>query len=198
MQKRSQETRTHILRAALDEFSQHGYDATGVVEICLAAGVSKGAFYHHFPSKQALFLELLRNWLALLDQQIAAARDRSLNVPQTMLSMTDLMTQVYQAAGEHLPMFLEFWSQARRDPAVWNEVIAPYKRYSDFFAGMIQEGIREGSIKQVNPLDTARVMVSLAVGLLLQGLLDQQGADWGSVTRNGFRILVDAISTEGK
>jgi len=62
MQQRSEETRKHILEAAQRLFSAKGYDATGVAEICQAAGVSKGAFYHHFLTKQAVFLVLLENW----------------------------------------------------------------------------------------------------------------------------------------
>ena len=50
-QKRGEETRSRILDAAQGCFVQHGYDATGVAEICRSAGLSKGAFYHHFPSK---------------------------------------------------------------------------------------------------------------------------------------------------
>ena len=61
-QQRSEETRARILHAALECFSRTGYDASGVAEICAAAGVSKGAFYHHFPTKQAVFIELLNFW----------------------------------------------------------------------------------------------------------------------------------------
>ena len=43
MQQRSQATRAGILAAARKLFSQHGYDATGVAELCAEAGVSKGA-----------------------------------------------------------------------------------------------------------------------------------------------------------
>ena len=50
-QKRGEETRSRILDAAQGCFVQHGYDATGVAEICRSAGLSKGAFYYHFPSK---------------------------------------------------------------------------------------------------------------------------------------------------
>ncbi len=39
-QQRSEDTRARILRAALECFSRAGYDATGVAEICAAAGVS--------------------------------------------------------------------------------------------------------------------------------------------------------------
>ncbi|MCJ7737907.1 MAG: TetR/AcrR family transcriptional regulator [Anaerolineae bacterium] len=53
-QQRSQATQTSILDAAAAAFAEQGYDATGVAEICKRAGVSKGAFYYHFESKQLL------------------------------------------------------------------------------------------------------------------------------------------------
>ena len=56
MQQRSEETRNAIIEAAETLFTQQGYTAAGVAEICEAAGVSKGAFYHHFETKQAVFL----------------------------------------------------------------------------------------------------------------------------------------------
>ena len=55
MQNRSQQTRLRILNAALVIFARDGYDASSVNEICVEAGVSKGAFFHHFPSKEAIF-----------------------------------------------------------------------------------------------------------------------------------------------
>ena len=196
MQKRSQETHNRLLMAAVEEFAQHGYEAASVSQICRAAGVSKGAFYHHFPSKQALFLELLENWLALIDSQLLAVRSGSDTVPDSLAAMSGMMGDVYKTAGGYLPIFLEFWTQARHDPAVWETVIEPYRRYQAYFAGMIQGGIDEGSLKSTDPQKTARVMVALAVGLLLQGLLDPEGADWEQVTEHGFQILIDSMRQE--
>jgi len=62
-QPRAEETRTRILNAAQLCFSRYGYDAASVADICKEAGVTKGAFYYHFETKQALFLELLNRWL---------------------------------------------------------------------------------------------------------------------------------------
>ena len=87
MQQRSEETRTHILEAALKLFSKEGYDATGVAQICQAAGVSKGAFYHHFPSKHAVFMALLQSWLEVLDKQFQAALEGARDVPDGLLRM---------------------------------------------------------------------------------------------------------------
>lgn len=194
MQARSAATRQKILQAALSLFSQSGYDATGVAEICRAAGVSKGAFYYHFPSKQALFLDLLEGWLADLDQQLASLQASHTSVPQAVYAMVDLMPQVFQAAGGRFPILLEFWTQARREPAIREAVIAPYRRYQDFFTRLIEEGITAGSLEAVEARLLSQVIVSLAVGMLLQGLLDPVEADWQRVARQGLELLFDGIT----
>jgi AcrR family transcriptional regulator len=194
MQARSAATRQKILQAALSLFSQSGYDATGVAEICRAAGVSKGAFYYHFPSKQALFLDLLEGWLADLDRQLVSLGAEHTSVPQAVYAMADLMPQVFQAAGGRFPILLEFWTQARREPAIREAVIAPYRRYQDFFTRLIEEGITAGSLEAVEARLLSQVIVSLAVGMLLQGLLDPVEADWQRVARQGLELLFDGIT----
>lgn len=193
MQERSKETHDGIMAAALEQFARNGYDATSVLQICQAAGVSKGAFYHHFPSKQALFLELLDTWLNILDEQFNLIRVQATSIPDALITMTDLTGEIYRSAGGNLPMFLEFWNQAQHNPEIWQSVINPYRRYQCYFAEMIQEGIHEGSLKAIDPQMTAQVMVAMAVGLLLQGLLDPQGADWQQVTKHGFQLILNDL-----
>ena len=53
-QARSETTRQKILDAAIDLFSEVGYAAAGLGEIIERAGMTKGALYHHFDSKEAL------------------------------------------------------------------------------------------------------------------------------------------------
>jgi AcrR family transcriptional regulator len=53
-QARSEITRQKILNAAIDLFSEVGYAAAGLGEIIDRAGMTKGALYHHFDSKEAL------------------------------------------------------------------------------------------------------------------------------------------------
>jgi TetR/AcrR family transcriptional repressor of uid operon len=189
-QQRGQESRERILEAAQLCFAQEGYDATGVAQICRRAGLSKGAFYHHFATKQALFLELLNRWLGTLDTQFAAIRAKAPSVAEGFARMTEVLQHVLNDAGGQLPLFLEFWNQARREPAVWEATIAPYRRYRAYFAEMIAEGIAQGSLREVDPDVAAGVWVSLAVGLLLQNLLDPDGADWEQVARAGVEMLL--------
>jgi AcrR family transcriptional regulator len=195
-QQRGEETRSNILAAAVEGFAEHGYDGTGVAEICRLAGVSKGAFYHHFSSKQDLFLELLELWLVVVDEQLEEVRREKAGVPDQLLGMTGMIRQVFQVAEHQLPIFLEFWTKAAHDPVVWEATIAPYRRYRSFFARMIESGVAAGTLRSVDPDTAARVIVSLAVGIVLQGLLDTEGADWGRVAEDGMHMLLKGIESE--
>lgn len=191
MQHRSEETHQRLMQAALARFAERGYDATGVAEICAAAGVSKGAFYHHFASKQALFLALLDDWLCRLDDQMAVQRQGAASADAGLRAMAATFQQVFQDASGKLPLFLEFWSKATRDPAIWEATMAPFRRYEQLFSGLIEEGIAAGDLRRIDVLTAARTLIALAVGLLLQSVLDPEGAVWTEVAENSVALLVD-------
>ncbi len=191
-QQRSEETRSRILNAAVKRFSNDGYNAASVDDICAEAGVSKGAFYHHFPTKQAVFLALLEDWLKTLDKALETMRRNS--IPETLVQMTNMLPLVFGTAQDRLPMFLEFWLQASRDETVWNATIAPYHHYTDLFTKLIEEGIAEDSLRPMDPQMAAQAIVSMAVGLFLQGVLDPSGADWPKVAKQSMQTLIDGLA----
>jgi AcrR family transcriptional regulator len=199
MQTRSEETRSKIMNAAIEEFCRSGYDAASVSDICKKAGVSKGAFYHHFPSKQALFLAIMRDWLQGINTQVFANRAPEKNIPQSIQDMGSTLGVIFQAASGQLPMFMEFMVQASRDKEVWNGVIAPYRQYQQGFSDLINEGKKEGSFRtDVEAGEAAWVLISLAVGILLQGVVDPDAADWGSVTNKGVQMILDGLQRREK
>jgi AcrR family transcriptional regulator len=191
MQHRSEETRTQLMNSAIKLFSNRGFNAASVDDICKEAGVSKGAFYHHFESKQSLFLALLDGWLHNIDSAIEASREKS--APETFLQITEAFPFIFGSAGEHLPMFLEFWLQASRDDLIWQASIAPYRRYHNYFTSLIKKGVDEGSFVEVDPELTARMIVSMAMGLLLQSLLDPKGAKWEATARAITDMMLNTL-----
>jgi AcrR family transcriptional regulator len=194
MQQRSEETRAHILEAALKLFSKAGYDAASVAQICQEAGVSKGAFYHHFPSKHDVFMALLHGWLHALDEQFQVALEGSKDVPDGLLRMAAKARGVFQDAQGQLPMFLEFWTQAARDPVVWQTTIAPYRHYQAMFAGIIRQGITEGSIVEHDADASSRVLLAMALGLILQSMFDRDGVSWDQVTQEGMQLFMKGLA----
>ena len=195
MQQRSEETRARILESSIKLFSNRGFNAASVDDICEEAGVSKGAFYHHFETKHTLFLALLDGWLQTIDNAIEASRDKT--APETFMQMTEAFPYIFGTAGEGLPMFLEFWLQASRDDKIWQASIMPYRRYHKYFTALIKKGVDEGSFVEVDPEIASRLIVSTAMGLLLQSLLDPKGAKWEKVARESTTMLVNSLLRSG-
>ena len=192
-EQRSEETRGRLLRAAEACFARSGYDGTGVAEICEAAGVSKGAFYHHFATKHQVFLALLNGWLARLEANLASVRDEATSVPDALHAMVGVASVVLRDADDQVPIYLEYLVQARRDPALWHATIEPIRRFRAFFAQLIERGIAEGSLHPVEPNAAARTIVSLGIGLLLQALLDPDDRDPAASFSEGIRLALGSL-----
>ena len=67
------ESKSALLDAALSVFRTKGYTATRVEDICEAAGLTKGSFFHHFKSKDDLALSAIAHWEAMTEGRFAAA-----------------------------------------------------------------------------------------------------------------------------
>ncbi|MFY9157410.1 MAG: putative HTH-type transcriptional regulator YfiR [Chloroflexi bacterium ADurb.Bin120] len=194
---RGADTRQSILDTALSLFSKNGYDATSVAEICQQAQISKGAFYHHFPSKQDLFLALMETWLSTVNRFFQLAEQSAETVPQILENMVAFSGGLFDALERGFPILLEFWTQASRHPAVWEKAVAPYKRYLDLFSRLIQSGIDENSFHRgVDPEHAARILTSMVMGLLLQATFDPHGANWQQVTTFGLNLLINGLESE--
>lgn len=69
-EEKIQLTRRRIMDSALKEFSECGYAASSVNNICAAEDISKGIIYHYFDSKDALFLACVEECFRLLTEHI--------------------------------------------------------------------------------------------------------------------------------
>jgi AcrR family transcriptional regulator len=69
--------RLQLLEVARERFADQGFHATSMDEIAEAAGVTKPVLYQHFPSKRALYVELLEDTGRLLLATLAEATERA-------------------------------------------------------------------------------------------------------------------------
>jgi TetR/AcrR family transcriptional regulator of autoinduction and epiphytic fitness len=90
------ERRSEIFRAALAVFSDLGYDRATLSDVVERVGVSKGCLYHHFESKEQLFIELLR------DKFTAAVQADEEMVTATAGSRDDVLRAMVQRIWRHL------------------------------------------------------------------------------------------------
>lgn len=66
------EARARLIEAARSLVRHRGFAATSVDDLCAAAGVTKGAFFHHFASKEALGVALIDDWTQVTGAMFAS------------------------------------------------------------------------------------------------------------------------------
>ena len=96
---RGVQTREGLLKAAKPLFLLKGIASATVDDICLAAGVSKGGFYHHFADKESAFLEVA---LEELEREMKLATSASPS-PVERRSMSALLIDLWAWAPRHPP-----------------------------------------------------------------------------------------------
>jgi len=79
--EKKENARTKLLNAAMGVVREKGYTATSVDELCEAAGVTKGAFFHHFKSKEDLAVAAANYWSEVTGHLFASAPYRKLAGP---------------------------------------------------------------------------------------------------------------------
>jgi TetR/AcrR family transcriptional repressor of nem operon len=82
---RPTDAKADLLRAGSELIRRNGYVATSVDDVCAAAGVTKGAFFHHFPSKEALAEACLGEWATGTVNMVATAPFQSETDPALRL-----------------------------------------------------------------------------------------------------------------
>ncbi|MFI4997466.1 MAG: TetR/AcrR family transcriptional regulator [Hyphomicrobiales bacterium] len=97
------ESKTRLLDAALQVIRTKGYSASTVEDVCNAAGLTKGSFFHHFKSKEELALAAASHFAALADALFAQAPYRALPDPlDRLLGYVDFRKAILEGA---LPEF---------------------------------------------------------------------------------------------
>lgn len=89
--------RTRLLQAALGVFRSKGYHATAVEDLCRAAGVTKGSFFHHFASKEEAGLAAVEYWNETTSELFATADWNRVEDPRArLLAYIDFREQLVQ------------------------------------------------------------------------------------------------------
>lgn len=93
------EARGRLLDAAVDVIRAQGLSATTIDDLCAAAGVTKGAFFHHFESKEALAVAAAEHWGVTTGAVFAAAAyHREATAAGRVLAYVDLRAELIPGA----------------------------------------------------------------------------------------------------
>ena len=190
----SDERRPQIIEAAIQVFLRKGYRKASMPEIARQAGLSIGGVYWYFKSKdeivQAIMRQLFQGDLASLDILLDAAAPARARVEQFAACYAEIYREYawLDAAG------IQFYAEAAHDLQVRGFIQEYLAHYRQALVKLIEQGVRRGEFRAVNPADVANVILGLEEGLSLLVVVDPQGLRWRQAFRAGVTLLLDGLS----
>jgi len=188
-QARSEVTRQKILDAAMDVFSEVGYAAAGLGEVIERAGMTKGALYHHFDSKEALATAIIEQGTNLTSDAFRHVCESTSPALENMIHgvflVTDLLVSDKTArTAEQLTRGLaEFNSTASQVWSTWLDAMTTQASLAS----------AEGDLRE--DLDPYVVSESIVNAMLGAQLLSTTADGDGHITRltRSLQLLLPAI-----
>jgi AcrR family transcriptional regulator len=186
------ERRQQILDATWRCAAHKGFRAMSVDEICAEAGLSKGAFYGYFDSKQELLLALLTDDAAALDgivERLESASvpsiDRLRQFVRAMLGRGDDPARVQVRA--------DLWAEMLTDKTVRDRFTAAVRHRRTLLRAWIERAIVDGELVEIPANAFAAVLLALSDGLGLHAGLDPSGFRWTNI-RKAVDVLLERLA----
>ncbi|MDQ0177993.1 TetR/AcrR family transcriptional regulator [Bacillus chungangensis] len=162
-QRDASENKKRIAAVAKELFSQKGYLATSIEDIVSASQSSKGNLYHHFKSKEGLFLYLINEQVNEWIEQWTEKEQTYKHFSEKLYgladhSLEDLKNPLIKAAEE-------FGGSQTADPIVLKKVVEALNKQRDIFQRILREGIAHGEIEKHDEEQLTFILFALIAGL---------------------------------
>lgn len=169
----SSETHERILRAALDTFMHHGYNATTMDDIAAASDTSKGTLYWHFESKENLLESAIRGFFeGTFMAEVAAALDEEETAAGKLRALTGAIIDAEDLTKGLFNLFLEYWASSpnrEKASALWFELLISYQELVEH---IIEGGIERGEFRAVDGEALTWALLAMYDGLAAYGMLN--------------------------
>ena len=169
-QTKKKQTEARLLKAAKQEFLQKGYARANLRAICSAAGVTTGAFYFSFASKEALLSAILDPLIAEYQRLTRALALREEEAPDTADENEVAIIQFYAAHREEAIILLEKADGSR------------YANFRSTLEAQMREAFRSYYARYLGK-DPDPELIRILAAMRLQGYLEILKGDYSMETR---------------
>ncbi len=197
-QAKAIETKDKIYKVANQLFREHGFDSVSVDSIVETAGVSKGAFYVHFDSKDSLIAALINDFVYNLDLDYKSYLE-SFNVNMAasdiLISLVGRIADIITVTIGYDHMRTVYRVQLTK--TINTDSILGYNReLYKIFSDIISRGVQQGEFKTGISVDTLAKHCIMAIrGLTYEWCIRHPDFDLKEQALKHFEILLNGIRT---
>lgn len=183
------------MNAAVKAFARNGLKGTSVEDIVQESGLSKGAIYWYFKSKDELIMELMNTFFNSGTARLQSIVDSPGPASGQLRTFLDFTVAEMNKMVRFRPVIQELYVLALRDKTIKRITRNEFEAYHKMLESIIQKGIDRGEFKHVEPHQVANSIISLIEGTVLIWSIGIKDIDVEQQVVNGVNFLISAIET---
>ena len=162
----SEERKAQILEAATMVFTKHGFADARMDDIVAQSGLSKGAIYWYFDSKDAIIVSILDQIFDYETGYIRELLEREDSAKMKLEVFVETTIKELEKIKPLMPIFFDFWSLSVRKKTINQTIKRYYQSFLDLVEPVLEQGIQQGEFRPVVVSETA-----IAIGAMLEGTI---------------------------
>jgi AcrR family transcriptional regulator len=192
--QRSAEMRERLLDATVSVLIEYGFAGTTTARVVEAAGVTKGAQLHHFPSKESLVVAAIDHLARQRAQTAIGTIADARSTPDPAVAVLDLLWEAHQG-----PMFvatLELWVAARTNPVLLQEIKRVEPLVNDTLAAAVAQVLPDGT-QQKKLRNAVYTAMDALRGVMVLSPVDDDATitrrRWNRACEDLRKVIADAM-----
>lgn len=162
---RGEETRRRILAEAADAFADRGYGSTSLNDLVRSTGLTKGAFYFHFASKEELALEVFRSKHEEWHGKVLAVLEEEERAIDQLVAVMRTVTELIEA-DPSARCVGRLADELSREPQLASIVSGQFEAWVELSTELLRRAQKEGDVRaDLDPAEVSEVAVAGFIGL---------------------------------
>jgi AcrR family transcriptional regulator len=189
--EKGEETRRRILDVAAAAFARNGYAGTSLNDLIRETGLTKGGFYFHFASKEALAVEVCNEQRAERQRRVLESLEQGARAIDQLAQMVWAVTDQFKAADAQGLAIDVLCAELADDPRLGPLLAGSHGRWIELTADLIRRGQEEGDVRgDVDPQAFAEIAVASYLGVCRL-----PAAEWNADVRTRVEQFVTFLLT---
>ena len=189
----SDQRKAQILNAAESIFTKKGFYEARMDDIAEETGLSKGAVYLYFKSKNDLIIAILDRIFQNEFKQLENLGQEEPSASKAIWKLTDTIANDIVRLLRLIPIIYGFLALAFRNKYVQRALKQYIDRYLNILIPIIQRGIDSGEFRQVDPREVAIAAGAIIEGTILLWAYDKTVVDPERHIRSGMKLLLEGV-----
>ena len=185
--------KNQILDAATAVFAKLGFHDARMDDIVQESGLSKGALYWYFKSKEDIITAISERLFTTDIEQLAGLLNAEGTVSERLqLLMRDRIAGLQQMS-DMVAILFEFYATALHQDGVRHFIKAYFQNFHELLVALIQQGIDRGEFRPVDAVAAATALDAVFEGLIVRWLIDPEAVLVAPVGEAAIRLLLDGL-----